>query len=219
MEGDNRMLRVVDHPWLSRARLDDAIGPLPRYDPIGHRPFTFLAQKSELVAQAAQAANISHPLLSGFRVTPRFALNPKIYEPTDGETKVESSCRGAATLNDALDIYEGEHAIPLMTIPRSKGLEYHTVIFVGLDDGAWFAFQSQTKEEMCSFFVAFTRAKQRVIFSYCTSRGQRTSIAPLYSLLKTAGVNTVAHCFDLMSERCGDLLHSDSTRRPWTLSR
>lgn len=36
---------------------------------------------------------------------------------------------------------------------------------------AWFAFHSQTKEEMCSFFDAFMRAKQRVIFSYCASEG------------------------------------------------
>jgi superfamily I DNA/RNA helicase len=79
-----------------------------------------------------------------------------------------------------------------MTIHKSKGLEYHTVIFVGLDDSAWFAFQSQTKEEMCGFFVAFTRAKQRVIFSYCSTRAQRTAIAPLYTLLKNAGVQTVA---------------------------
>jgi superfamily I DNA/RNA helicase len=79
-----------------------------------------------------------------------------------------------------------------MTIHKSKGLEYHTVMFVGLDDGAWFAFQSQTKEEMCGFFVAFTRAKQRVIFSYCAARGRRTAIAPLYTLLKGAGVQTIA---------------------------
>lgn len=106
---------------------------------------------------------------------------------------LESSCRSATTWGEALDIYEGEHAVPLMTIHKSKGLEYHTVMFVGLDDGAWFSFQSQTKEEMCGFFVAFTRAKQRVIFSYCATRGQRTAIAPLYTLLKSAGVLTVAH--------------------------
>jgi superfamily I DNA/RNA helicase len=106
---------------------------------------------------------------------------------------LEASCRGAATWSEALDIYDGEQAVPLMTIHKSKGLEYHTVMFVGLDDGAWFAFQSQTKEEMCGFFVAFTRAKQRVIFSYCAARGQRTAIAPLYTLLKSAGVQTVAH--------------------------
>jgi superfamily I DNA/RNA helicase len=106
---------------------------------------------------------------------------------------LEASCRSATTWSEALDNYEGEHAVPLMTIHKSKGLEYHTVVFVGLDDGAWFAFQSQTKEEMCGFFVAFTRAKQRVIFSYCATRGQRTAIAPLYTLLKSAGVQTVAH--------------------------
>ncbi|MCK1440450.1 ATP-dependent helicase [Bradyrhizobium sp. 15] len=106
---------------------------------------------------------------------------------------LEASSRGAATWSEALDIYEGEQAVPLMTIHKSKGLEYHTVMFVGLDDGAWFAFQSQTKEEMCGFFVAFTRAKQRVIFSYCAARGQRTAIAPLYTLLKSASVQTVAH--------------------------
>jgi superfamily I DNA/RNA helicase len=96
------------------------------------------------------------------------------------------------TWTEALDIYEGEHAVPLMTIHKSKGLEYHKVMFIGLDDDAWFAFRSQTKEEMCGFFVAFTRAKQRVIFSYCAARGHRTAIAPLYTLLKSAGVQTVA---------------------------
>ena len=105
---------------------------------------------------------------------------------------LRASCESAQTWKEALDAYEGIHAIPLMTIHKSKGLEYHTVIFVGLDDSAWFAFQSQTAEETCGFFVAFSRAKQRVVFSYCPQRGNRTGIAPLYALLHTAGVRTVA---------------------------
>ena len=104
---------------------------------------------------------------------------------------LEASCRGAKDWSQALDVYEGVHAVPLMTIHKSKGLEHHTVIFVGLDDGAWFAFQKQTKEETCGFFVAFTRAKQRVVFSYCSTRAQRTAVAPLYKLLKSAGVQTI----------------------------
>jgi superfamily I DNA/RNA helicase len=95
-------------------------------------------------------------------------------------------------MSQALDVYDGVHAVLLMTIHKSKGLEYHTVIFVGLDDDAWFAFQKQTKEETCGFFVAFTRAKQRVVFSYCSSRAQRNAVAPLYTLLKSAGVQTIA---------------------------
>ncbi|MCF5162970.1 AAA family ATPase [Pseudomonas congelans] len=88
----------------------------------------------------------------------------------------------------ALDTYEGVNAIPLMTIHKSKGLEYHTVIFVGLDDGAWWSFSNDEIEATAGFFVAFTRAKQRVIFTYCAKRGGRTKIATLYRLLQTAGV-------------------------------
>lgn len=105
---------------------------------------------------------------------------------------LEASCKGQKDWNQALDVYEGVHAIPLMTIHKSKGLEYHTVIFVGLDDGAWFAFRTQTREETSGFFVAFSRAKQRAIFSYCSARGLRQNIAPLYALLKSAGVQTIS---------------------------
>jgi superfamily I DNA/RNA helicase len=105
---------------------------------------------------------------------------------------LETSSKGAKDWASALDTYEGLHAIPLMTIHKSKGLEYHTVIFVGLDDGAWFNFGKQSQEETAGFFVAFTRAKQRVVFTYCAQRGTRAAIAPLYDLLKQAGVQTIA---------------------------
>lgn len=97
-----------------------------------------------------------------------------------------------ADWTQALDAYEGLHAIPLMTIHKSKGLEYHTVIFVGLDDGAWWSFAGDQVEATAGFFVAFTRAKQRVVFTYCARRGTRTKIAILYGLLKKAGVLTIS---------------------------
>ena len=93
--------------------------------------------------------------------------------------------------SSALDAYEGVHAIPLMTIHKSKGLEYHSVIFVGLDDGAWWSFSNDKIEATAGFFVAFTRAKQRVIFTYCIRRGARTMIATLYQLLRSAGVQNI----------------------------
>jgi superfamily I DNA/RNA helicase len=77
-----------------------------------------------------------------------------------------------------------------MTIHKSKGLEYHSVIFVGLDDGAWWSFAGDQIEATAGFFVAFTRAKQRVVFTYCARRGARTKIATLYQLLGSAGVQT-----------------------------
>jgi hypothetical protein len=65
------------------------------------------------------------------------------------------------------------------------------VIFVGLDADAWWSFANDQSEATAGFFVAFTRAKQRVVFSYCASRGARTKIAALYQLLTKAGVKTI----------------------------
>jgi len=104
---------------------------------------------------------------------------------------LEASCRSATTWTEAVDVYEGLHAVPLMTIHKSKGLEYHTVLFVGLDDDAWWSFANDQIEATAGFFVAFTRAKQRVVFSYCALRGGRTKIAALYQLLTSAGVSTI----------------------------
>ena len=43
-----------------------------------------------------------------------------------------------------LDDFEGVDALPLMTIHKSKGLEYHTVVFLALDDRAWWSFRLAT---------------------------------------------------------------------------
>lgn len=67
--------------------------------------------------------------------------------------------------------FDGEGQVPLMSVHRSKGLEYHTVIFFGLDKKTWWSFEPDDSEEMRAFFVAFTRAKQRVFFTSCAGRG------------------------------------------------
>lgn len=105
--------------------------------------------------------------------------------------------KGVAWLDAVLDI-EGRDSVPIMTVHKSKGLEYHTVIFVGLEDNAFWAFDRDPEEEKCAFFVAFSRAITRVIFTYCSTRpkklGERAlpqsqkSISVLYGLLASAGV-------------------------------
>ncbi|MCE7601325.1 3'-5' exonuclease [Vibrio fluvialis] len=75
-----------------------------------------------------------------------------------------------------------------MTIHKSKGLEFDTTIFIGIDDNAWWSYKPGDIEGLSTFFVALSRAKQRVIFSYCQQRGQRTKVAGLYALLYAPGV-------------------------------
>ena len=73
-------------------------------------------------------------------------------------------------LKSALDTLVGIDTIPVMTIHKSKGLEYHTVIFLGLEDGAFWTYNKQSHEDNCAFFVALSRAKERVIFTFSKTR-------------------------------------------------
>src|SRR5262249_2744027 len=50
-----------------------------------------------------------------------------------------ASAANAADWNDCLDILEGINQVPLMTVHKSKGLEYDTVLFMGLDDRMWWS--------------------------------------------------------------------------------
>jgi hypothetical protein len=66
--------------------LEDALpSRLSSYDPIRLRPFTFLAQRHELVGAALEAARgPSSALLQQFEQRPRFALAPRFIEMRDG---------------------------------------------------------------------------------------------------------------------------------------
>ena len=71
---------------------------------------------------------------------------------------------------NAIDGFLGEDSMPIMTIHKSKGLEYSSVYFVGLEDSAFWTFEKQPEEDRCAFFVALSRAKQKITFTYCDVR-------------------------------------------------
>lgn len=66
---------------------------------------------------------------------------------------------GAPNWTACLDAFEGLNQIPMMTVHKSKGLEYDTIIFVGLDDRAWWAHTPGNPEGVAAFFVALSRAE------------------------------------------------------------
>lgn len=59
-----------------------------------------------------------------------------------------------------------------------------------ITSGSWWSFKPDDSEEMRAFFVAFTRAKQRVFFTSCRGRGRRISY--IDELVSNAGVAGVA---------------------------
>ncbi len=102
---------------------------------------------------------------------------------------LQECVENAADWSGVLDRFEGKGQVPLMTIHKSKGLEFHTMIFFGLDAQTWWSLSPERGEELNSFFVAFTRAMQRAFFAYCSERGN--AIDWLEQILLPAGVEQV----------------------------
>lgn len=71
---------------------------------------------------------------------------------------------------NAIDSFCGLNSIPIMTIHKSKGLEYSAIYFIGLEDSAFWNFKNQPEEDRCAFFVALSRAKKSVTFTFSNVR-------------------------------------------------
>ena len=87
---------------------------------------------------------------------------------------------------DMEDDEESSNKITMMTVHSSKGLEFPYVFVVGMEEnvfpsGGWMASESEIEEERRLFYVAMTRAKKAVAFSFTQTRmrnGKHESNSP-----------------------------------------
>ena len=93
---------------------------------------------------------------------------------------------------------EEENVVRIMTIHKSKGLEYNAVYFIGLEDSAFWNFRNQPDEDRCTFFVALSRAKASVTFTFCKKRTgmkcpmqRHNAINEFFDLLQRPGIAEV----------------------------
>jgi superfamily I DNA/RNA helicase len=93
----------------------------------------------------------------------------------------------SSTWGELIENVEATDAVTLSTIHRSKGLEYHTVMFLGLDDDQWWSHQRSRSESTSTFFVGLSRAAQRLVFTSARPVARRAGISDLYDALRAAG--------------------------------
>ena len=79
-------------------------------------------------------------------------------------------------LAEALSDIRGDNSIPIMTIHKSKGLEYDTVVFIGLEDYPFRNVGTENSEDENAFFVALSRAKNAVAFTFSKQRKDNRGI-------------------------------------------
>lgn len=91
-------------------------------------------------------------------------LNELIEQTLDSVHGLLASGDGAAS---ALASFSGDRAVRIMSIHKSKGLEFDTVIALGVEREAFFGNQD---EQRSAYFVAISRAKRRLILTVSEQR-------------------------------------------------
>ncbi len=77
-----------------------------------------------------------------------------------------------------------KHPLHLMTALRAKGKEFDTVILLDVDDGIWPSRNAKTSAQLEAerrvFYVAFTRARERIVILLNKHIGNREAVASPY---------------------------------------
>lgn len=97
------------------------------------------------------------------------------YEKGSSRPSLSAFLQEISLITDGDKFDENKPAITLMTVHGSKGLEFPAVFVVGLEEnlfpvGARDGFDVDIEEERRLFYVAITRAEERLYFSHCKTR-------------------------------------------------
>ena len=97
------------------------------------------------------------------------------YEKGTTRPSLSAFLQEISLITDGDKFDENKPAVTLMTVHGSKGLEFPVVFVVGLEEnlfpvGGRQGFEADIEEERRLFYVAITRAEERLYFSYCQRR-------------------------------------------------
>ncbi|MGH0359225.1 UvrD-helicase domain-containing protein [Sinorhizobium meliloti] len=106
---------------------------------------------------------------------------------------LKEAANGRRNWNEVFKWYRGEGQVPLLTITKSKGLEYDIVVQLGLDDTQWWSFAKDPAEGHSNFFVAASRARDRLHMAFCKAN-KIQKINEIYDLLQQAQVPVQEGC-------------------------
>ncbi|MFU5371459.1 UvrD-helicase domain-containing protein [Pseudomonas aeruginosa] len=85
----------------------------------------------------------------------------------DTRMRIEELLKIEPDLLKALERFADDQAVRIMTMHKSKGLEFDSVILLGIENQT---FWGKADEERCAFFVGVSRAKRRLVMTVCERR-------------------------------------------------
>lgn len=110
-------------------------------------------------------------------LSPEYAQGDYLQQQVDATiARVHSLLEEGEDATTALASFSGDRAVRIMSIHKSKGLEYDTVVVLGVEGQT---FWGEQDAERSAFFVGISRAKRRLYLTVCEEREQPEG-APRY---------------------------------------
>lgn len=105
--------------------------------------------------------DVGYPTLTA--LSGDYDSKPRLHEVVrDIRNRVDALLATEKTIPSALARLSDDQAVRFLTIHKSKGLEFHTVIILGVETQA---FWGKLAEERCVYFVGVSRAKVRLLIT------------------------------------------------------
>ena len=137
-----------------------------------------LKQGEELAAFTAERLNLAkhYPSIAD-RAAIRDVIQSLYTEKDDVTEFLKEYLRDAALSGSQMDVFiEKTNKIPIITVHQAKGCEFDTVILAGADDNHFPSYAAKQsggeEEEKKVFYVAITRAKERLILTRAQHNGK-----------------------------------------------
>ena len=86
------------------------------------------------------------------------------------------------SIPEALHLMSGERSVRIMTIHKSKGLEFDSVVLLAVENETYWG---KAEEERCAFFVGMARAKRRLLLTHSESRERPVGMGGQWRVART----------------------------------
>lgn len=100
----------------------------------------------------------------------------------DTKTRIEELLELESDLPKALARFSDDKAVRILTIHKSKGLEFDSTIILAVENEIFFGDQDANR---CAFFVGVSRAKRRLVLTYANERERPQNHAGRWSVSRT----------------------------------
>lgn len=85
----------------------------------------------------------------------------------DTKARIEELLKLEPDLPKSLERFSDDQAVRLLTIHKSKGLEFDSVIIMAVENEIFFGDQDENR---CAFFVGVSRTKKRLVLTHADQR-------------------------------------------------